>query len=345
MTTAARSPLDDAAIQAHLDNLTKPPGSLGRLEDVAASLCRIQATLAPQTRPRHLALFAADHGVVQAGVTAWPSDVTGLMIANILGGGAASSVLARQTDTTLRLVDVGSMSPVHEESDSYRAAKITEATANLADGPAMTVEQLEAAFRVGEEEADRAAKNGARVVLAGEMGIGNTTPAACLGVVLCDASPELMTGRGAGADDETLARKQAIVSQASARASARLKDDPTAAMAEVAGFEIVAMAGFYTGAARLGRTILLDGFITTAAALVAERRSPGTAQQMLAAHCSAEPGHRRMLEHLGMEPLLDWSLRLGEGTGALLALPLLDAAAAMVSDMATFADAGIDKEG
>ncbi len=152
-----------------------------------------------------------------------------------------------------------------------------------------------------------------------------------------------MTGRGAGADDETLSRKQTVVTQATARAAARLTDDPLSAMAEVAGFEIVAMAGFYAGAARLGLTILLDGFITTAAALIAERRAPGTARHMLAAHCSAEPGHRRMLEHLGLDPLLDWSLRLGEGTGALLALPLLDAAAAMVSDMATFADAGIEQ--
>jgi len=343
MTANAQSSLDDATIKAHLDNLTKPPGSLGKLEDVAISLCRTQGSLAPRTRPRHLAIFAADHGVVQAGVTAWPSEVTGLMIANILGGGAASSVFAHQTDTTLRLVDVGSGSPTHAPSDGYRDAKIAESTANLAEGAAMTVDQLEAAFAVGVEEAEWAAISGARLVLAGEMGIGNTTPAACLGVLLCDASPEVMTGRGAGADNVTLSRKLGVVTQASARAAALLKDDPTAAIAEVAGFEIIAMAGFYATAARLGFTILVDGFITTAAALVAEHRAPGTVRHMIAAHCSAEPGHRRMLDHLGLDPLLDWSLRLGEGTGALLALPLVDAAAAMVCDMATFADAGIEQ--
>lgn len=337
--------LDASAIQAHLDSLTKPPGSLGRLEDVAKALCRIQGTLAPETRPRHLALFAGDHGVARSGVTAWPSEVTGLMIANIVGGGAASSVFARQTDTTLRLVDVGSLAPPQQASDLYYAAKIGESTANLAEGAAMTPRQFSDAFVVGVQEAERAAKDGAQVLLAGEMGIGNTTPAACIGVLLCEASPEQMTGRGAGADDAILARKLEVVTDASARAAAKLADDEVAALAEVAGFEIVAMAGYYAAAARLGRTILLDGFITTAAALVAERRAPGTAKHMLAAHCSAEPGHRLMLERLGLEPMLEWSLRLGEGTGALLALPLLDAAAAMVRDMATFADAGIAKGG
>ncbi len=344
MTDTPAPTLDESAIQAHLDNLTKPPGSLGKLEDVAKTLCRIQDTLAPETRPRHLTLFAADHGVVQSGVTAWPSEVTGLMIANILGGGAASSVFARQMDAVLRLVDVGSLAPRHEKSDAYCPAKIAEGTEDLSKGAAMSPKQFSEAFLVGAEEAQWAVEDGAKVLLAGEMGIGNTTSAACLGVLLCDATPELMTGRGAGADDKTLACKLEVVTQATERAKEFLAEDDIAAMADVAGFEIAAMAGFYAAAARLGAVILLDGFITTAAALVAERRAPGTARNMIAAHCSAEPGHQRMLEHLGLEPLLDMSLRLGEGTGALLALPLLDAAAAMMKDMATFKDAGIAKE-
>jgi nicotinate-nucleotide--dimethylbenzimidazole phosphoribosyltransferase len=341
--------LTPADIQAHLDNLTKPPGSLGRLEQVAARLCAIQQSLAPRTRPRRLVLFAADHGVVQAGVTAWPSDVTGLMIANIVGGGAASSVFSRVSGTELHLVDVGSVSAPLEPGPFYRAAKIGEGTANLAEEPAMTQAELEAAVAEGRREAERAVADGVRVLATGEMGIGNTTAAACLGCLLTGAPPEDMVGRGAGADDATYARKLQVVQQAVQRAEARRApqaspEDRAAALAGVCGFEIAAMAGLFEAGAAQGLTLVVDGFIATAAALLAEDRRPGTAQQMIAAHCSAETGHGRMLEALGLTPLLDWALRLGEGTGALLALPLLDAAAAMAGEMATFADAGIAAE-
>jgi nicotinate-nucleotide--dimethylbenzimidazole phosphoribosyltransferase len=385
-----RARLTPADIRAHLDGLTKPPGSLGRLEDLAARLCAIQQTLEPRTRPRRLVLFAADHGVVQAGVTAWPSAVTGLMIANIVGGGAASSVLAAECGAELRLVDVGSVSdplvPLRPEpgrpepgppEPSYRVARVGAGTRNLAEQPAMTAAELEAAVAEGRREAEQAAAHGVQVLATGEMGIGNTTAAACLGCLLTGAAPPDMVGRGAGADDATLARKLQVVTRAvqrartdarahagtdagtDARADARADargegsaealferslEERMAALAGVCGFEIAAMAGLYEAGAEQGLTLVVDGFIATAAALLAESRRPGTATQMIAAHCSAETGHARMLESLGLPPLLDWGLRLGEGTGALLAMPLLDAAATMVGRMATFAEAGIAAE-
>jgi nicotinate-nucleotide--dimethylbenzimidazole phosphoribosyltransferase len=333
--------LTEAEIRAQLDRLTKPPGSLGRFEDLAARLCAIQQTLRPATRPRLLALFAGDHGVVDEGVTAWPRTVTAAMVENILAGGAASSVLARSTGTILRLIDVGTQAPAQPESDGYRCARIAAGTANLAHQPAMDPDQLEAALAIGAGEAARACEHGVRVVAAGEMGIGNSTPAACLAALLGGFSTAAVTGRGAGADDATLARKRAVVAHAVERVRPRLASQPRHAMAAVAGFEIAAIAGFYIHAARSGLTIVLDGFIATAAAMMAEHLAPGTAAAMIAAHHSAEPGHPLMLAHLGLTPFLDWRMRLGEGSGALLLMPLLDAATAMIRDMASFDSAGI----
>jgi nicotinate-nucleotide--dimethylbenzimidazole phosphoribosyltransferase len=335
--------LTETDVRAQLDRLTKPPGSLGSLEDLAARLCTIQQTLRPVTRPRLLALFAGDHGVVDEGVTAWPRAVTAAMVENILAGGAASSVLARSTGTLLRLIDVGTQAPARPESEGYRCARLAPGTANLAHQPAMDVDLFEAALAIGASEAARACEHGVRVVAGGEMGIGNTTPAACLAALLGGFSTAAVTGRGAGADDATLARKRAVVERAVARARPLLARQPRLAMAAVAGFEIAAMAGFYIHAARSGLTIVLDGFIATAAAMVAEQLAPATATAMIASHGSAEPGHAPMLAHLGLSPFLDWRMRLGEGSGALLLMPLLDAAAAMIRDMASFDSAGIPR--
>ena len=331
-------------IQAHLDGLTKPPGSLGRLEDLAARLCLVQATLEPVTSPRKLVLFAADHGVVAEGISAWPSDVTGLMVANIHGGGAASSVLARSSGTALELVDVGTASPAMPEAPGYICSKIRAGSRNLLREPAVTAKEWRTALAIGDERARAAAADGMRVVAAGEMGIGNTTPASCLASLLADLPAESSVGRGAGSDDEIVQRKIQVVEAAVAEARSILETDPEAAMARVAGYEIVAMAGFFVRAHALRLTVILDGFIATAAALVAERLSPGAAGSMIAAHRSVEPGHGRMLEVLGLSPMLDWDLRLGEGTGALLLMPLLDASAALVKEMATFEGAGIRRE-
>jgi nicotinate-nucleotide--dimethylbenzimidazole phosphoribosyltransferase len=324
-----------ADVQAHLDALAKPQGSLGRLEALALRLSLVQQSLRPATTPRRLVLFAGDHGVVESGVSAWPSAVTGAMIATILSGRASSSALARAAGADLRLVDVGSASPEPAEPPAfYRSARVAPGTADLAHGPAMTVEQFDRAWAVGAEEARAATDAGYVVVAAGEMGIGNTTPAACLTMLLADVQPDDAVGRGAGADDAVLARKRSIVEQAVERARPLIANDVLSAVAQVGGFEIAAMAGFFAAAAAARRTILLDGYVATAAALIAERLAPGTAERMIAAHRSAEPGHGAALAALGLDPLLEWDMRLGEGTGALLAMPMLDAAAALLADVA-----------
>lgn len=328
-------------VRQHLDQLTKPPGSLGRLEDLAARLCLLQGTFAPETRPRRLVVFAGDHGVVAEGVTAWPATVTGLMIDNILRGGAASSVLARATGTDLVLVDAGSRAEPHPDHPAYRDGRERAGSRNLAREPALTPEEWDRAMALGQREAERARDDGMRVVAAGEMGIGNSTPAACLAALLLDLPAGRTTGRGAGADDPTLERKRTVVEAAVGRARGILAAEPRRALASVAGWEIAAMAGFFVGARELGLTAVLDGFIASAAALAAEHLYPGTARGLIAAHRSAEDGHRAVLAALGLEPLLDWEMRLGEGTAALLVMPLLDAAAAIVRDMATFEQLGL----
>ena len=333
---------DAGAARRHLDRLAKPPGSLGRLEDLADRLSTIQGTLAPRTRPRRLVLFAADHGVAAEGVTMWPSSVTGVMIGSILQRGAACTVLAAAAAADLRLIDVGTLADPLPERPEYEVRKVGPGTANLAVGPAMTGAEFEQALGIGRDEALRASVDGMAVVAAGELGIGNTTAASCLAVLLGNVPLDQAIGRGAGADDATLARKRQVVAQATARVRDRLDPDPRRAIAAVAGYEIVAMAGFFLEAHRLGLTIVLDGMIATAAALIAEAIRPGTAGSMIAAHRSAELAHAAMLARLGLDPLLsDWQLRLGEGTGALLAFPLLDAAAAMIGQMHTLDALGI----
>ena len=329
-------------VRRYLDRLTKPPGSLGRLETLAIRLAGIQQTLAPQTRPRRLVLFAADHGVVAEGVTAWPAAVTHQMVQNIAAGGAASSVLARSTGTDLRLIDVGTLGPDLGDVPGYACRKVRAGSRNLAREPALTVGEFDRAVSVGREQALLSATDGMRLVAAGEMGIGNSTSASCLTALLADVPAEMAVGRGAGADEDSMARKRAVVAAAVEAQRDRLPGEPLAAIAAVAGLEIAALTGFFMAAADLGLTVVLDGYIATAAALAAERLRPGTAASMIAAHRSAEPGHAAALARLELEPFLDtWNMRLGEGTGALLLLPLLDSAAAILNGMATFDSAGI----
>jgi nicotinate-nucleotide--dimethylbenzimidazole phosphoribosyltransferase len=326
-------------IRAHLDSRAKPPGSLGRLEDLAAALCRVQRTLAPVARPRRVVLFAADHGVVAEGVSAWPAAVTAAMVRTIADGRAASRVLADASGTELRLIDVGVDGPAWPDDGAYRNRRVRAGSRNLAVEPALTVDEFRAAVRVGEEQADEADADGVRVVAAGEMGIGNTTPASCLTALLAGVPADDAVGPGAGADAPTLDRKRHVVRATVDREHRRRDADPEAMMAAVGGLEIAAMAGFFRRSASLGLTVVLDGFIATAAALVAERLGPGTTAHLIAAHRSAEPGHAAALRYLGLTPYLDgWNLRLGEGTGALLLVPMLDAAAA-ICRMASLAEA------
>jgi nicotinate-nucleotide--dimethylbenzimidazole phosphoribosyltransferase len=329
--------LSEQTIAAHLDALAKPQGSMGRLEALAADLARIQQRLDPVTHPRRLILFAADHGVVADGVSAWPQAVTGAMMATIAAGKATSTALAAAHGCDLKLIDAGAAFPPPGTAPPPPGL-LAGGTGSLAHGPAMTATQFAAAWALGKASAQRAAEDGIAVLLLGEMGIGNTTPAACLTMLLTGAEGDVATGRGAGADDDILARKRAIVIAAAGRAGMLLADNPQAAIAEVAGFEIIAMAGCFAEAARRGLTLLLDGYVATAGALVAERLCPGTANMMIAAHRSAEPGHGAALAALGLAPLLEWEMRLGEGSGALVALPLLDSAAALIGKVALLSE-------
>lgn len=342
--------LTSANIWRHLDGLTKPPCSLGRLEELAVRLCVIQQTLAPKTTPRRLVIFAADHGVAASGVTAWPMSVTGLMVRNMCSGGAASTVLARQAGVDVVLVNVGtSEEPIADPSAvtalRYRSSRLCSGTRNLSEEPALTIDEFQRSWEIGAEEASIAARDGMRLVIAGEMGIGNTTSAACLAMLLAAVPLLEAVGRGAGADDATLQRKRAIVDQAVLRARALVARDPLTATASVAGLEIAAIAGFLVAAQAAGLTIVLDGYVASAAALIAKQQSPQTTDAMIAAHLSAEPGHARVLEQLGLSPFLDWQMRLGEGTGALALLPQIDAAAAIVGQMATLESWGIKPRG
>jgi nicotinate-nucleotide--dimethylbenzimidazole phosphoribosyltransferase len=334
--------------QAHLDALAKPPGSLGRLEALAVRLAMIQQRLDPVTRPRRLVLFAGDHGVVASGVSAWPSAVTGIMIATIAAGRATSSALAAAQGCDLRLVDVGSIGPPLADPPAFYAhAPVAAGTNDLSVGPAMTVAQFDAGWKIGADEAQRAIAEGNAVLIAGEMGIGNTTAAACLTGLLAvgETADVTIVGPGAGADAATLWRKQVIVADAVARARTLFVHDARAAIAGVCGHEIAAMAGFFAAGAQGGATLLIDGYVATAAALIAERLAPGTAARMIAGHRSAEPGHAVALAALGLEPLLDWGMCLGEGSGALVALPLLDSAAALLTGVARLDELGLPNGG
>ena len=323
--------------------LTMPPGSLGRVLEVGRQLGAIQRTDRPSGDPALIAVFAADHGVAEAGVSAYPQAVTGQMVANYLAGGAAVNVLARRAGAEVRVVDLGvrSLPDGVRDHPGLIARPIRGGTSNLLEGPSMTRAEAFAAFAVGLDLADRwAGAEGFRVVALGEMGIGNTTTAAILAAALTGAASDRVVGRGTGVDDEGLARKRAAVARALA-IHPPPADDPWATLADLGGFEILGLAGLAVGAAGHRALVVLDGFISAVAGLVAARLCPGLAGSLLAAHVGAEPGHRVVLEALGLAPLLSWDLRLGEGSGAALALPMIAAAGDILRDMATFESAAV----
>jgi nicotinate-nucleotide--dimethylbenzimidazole phosphoribosyltransferase len=325
-------------VRAALDAKTKPPGSLGRLEEVAVRVAAIRGTAAPGRLPAAIVLAAADHGVAARGVSAYPQEVTGQMLENFAGGGAAICVLARAAGADLHVFDLGVVAPSGD--GRIRNLRIAAGTGDIMEGPAMSQEEAARCLVAGAGVAADLAAAGIGIVALGEMGIGNTTSASALVAALLSADPETTCGRGTGVDDAGLARKVAAVRQA----IAVNRPDPADALGTLAalgGFEIAFLAGVAAGAAQRGVVVLLDGFITGAAGLVAERLAPGAREAMLAAHLSPEPGHRLVLDALGLEPLLDLRLRLGEGSGAALALPLVHAALAILEEMATFESAGV----
>jgi nicotinate-nucleotide--dimethylbenzimidazole phosphoribosyltransferase len=321
-----------AAIRAALDARAKPPGSLGRLEDLACRLAAIRGTAEPGRLDPVIVVCAADHGIAEEGVSAYPQDVTAHMLRAFAGGQAAICVLAREARARLVVADLGVREPVPGVLDR----RIRAGTANAARGPAMTREEAERAIAAGMGLADDAVA-GSRahpVVALGEMGIGNTTAASAVTACLLGAEPAVVCGRGTGVDDAGLERKVAAVRRA-LTVNRPSPSDPLGVLAAVGGLEIAALAGVVLGCTARRTPVLVDGFITAAAALVAVRLEPRCAGVLIASHRSPEPGHAVILEALELDPLLDLGLRLGEGSGAALALPLVAAALAILSDMAT----------
>jgi nicotinate-nucleotide--dimethylbenzimidazole phosphoribosyltransferase len=306
-----------------LDRLAKPPGALGRLEDVADRLCDIAGTCPPPfPDPVEVYVFAGDHGVLAQGVSPWPQSITAAMVRTFAMGGAAVNALARQVDAEVVVVDVGVAVPV----DGALDRNVRRATADLSIGAAMTADEAEAAFEVGRS---LAAASTAGLLVTGDMGIGNTTPSAAIIAALTGRSGAEVTGRGTGIDDATLDLKTTIVEAAATRVRGA---DPMTVLAEVGGLEIAAIAGFVSGA-RV--PVLVDGVIALAGLLVAAERDATVLDRVLAGHRSTEPGASAVLDHLKLEPLLDLGMRLGEGTGALLAVPIVQAAARIIIEMAT----------
>ena len=342
-TVAAVPPVSTdarAAARDRLDRMTKPRGSLGRVEDLAVALAGIAGECPPPLPvPAAVAVFAGDHGVHVRGVTPWPQEVTAQMVANFLAGGAVVNAFARQAGASVTVVDVGVCTPLPAHPD-LRQRRVAAGTSDMTTGPAMTREEARRAVEVGIEVARELVDAGAACLVTGDMGIANTTAAAALTCAFTGADPAVATGRGTGIDDATLERKTDVVRRALA-----LHDpdpsDPLGVVAAVGGLEHAALAGFVLGGAAAGVPVLLDGVNAGAAALVAVALAPASVGYLLAGHVSAEPGHARALAALDVEPLLDLGMRLGEGTGALLALPLVAGAARALHDVATFDSAGV----
>ncbi len=327
--------------QAHIDNLTKPKGSLGRLEELALQLYLIQGG-APAADPMRIYTVAGDHGVNEEGVSLFPQEVTRQMVMNFLSGGAGINVLARTADAQLYVVDAGSCGGTYDEHPNLIQAKIAPGTANLAKGPAMTREQCLEALLLGISLADRAAEAGVKVLGTGDMGISNTTPSTALYCAYLGLKPEAVTGPGTGLDKKAVASKANVVSKGLvANSEAVDSGDPLNILAGLGGLEIATLAGLILGGAKNRQLVCVDGFISTAAYVAAWKICPAVKDYCVISHVSAEPGHREAISVLGLKPLLDLGFRLGEGTGAACAMYLVRSAADMYNRMATFADAGV----
>jgi nicotinate-nucleotide--dimethylbenzimidazole phosphoribosyltransferase len=341
---AARTvtPVDMAAAQTAAvlhSQLTKPAGSLGMLERVGVQLAAIAGRCPPPVpEPVTIAVFAADHGVVAEGVTAWPQEVTAQMVANFCAGGAAINVLARHTGADVVVTDVGVATPVPSDAPGLVRRTVRPGTGNIAVEPAMTPVEARSALDVGADVATQAA-GGARMLVTGDMGIGNTTASAAVIAAITGLPATAVTGRGAGADDAILARKTEVVERALRRIPASA--DPLLILSELGGLEIAALTGFIVGGAASRLPVVIDGVIAAAAALAAAALVPDAANYLIGGHRSGEPGSAAALSHLRIEPLLDLQMRLGEGSGATLAVPLVQAAAKILAEMATFDAAGV----
>ena len=351
-------PAWEARARERAANLAIPAGSLGRVVELGVRLAAIQRTLKPSLPRKTVAVMAGDHGVVRRGVSAFPAEVTPQMVANFARGQASINALARSAGARVVVVDVGVDADlaavpgleltrdVVEAVDRGRVLdrKVRRGAGDISEGPAMSRDEAVAALGVGIEVVQALRARGLDLVATGDMGIGNTTPSSALACVFTGRGPEEVTGRGTGIDGRALGRKRSVVARA-LEVNRPDPSDPVGALAKVGGLEIGALAGVVLGAAAAGIPVLVDGFISTAGALVACALAPAARGYAIAAHRSREPGHGVMLEHLGLEPLLDLDLRLGEGTGAALAMPLVDGAASVLREVATFAEAGVSEGG
>lgn len=334
--------LDEAAARRAMERqmqLTKPPGSLGRLEELAIQLAAITGQVRPRLPRKAVIVMAADHGVTREGVSAYPSDVTAQMVGNFLAGGAAINVLARRAGARVVVVDVGVASDI-PASDGLVVRKVAQGTRNLAVEPAMTRQEAERAVEAGIEVVESEQRRGLDLVATGDMGIGNTTASSAIVALLAGRRVADVVGRGTGVDDDGLARKvQAI--ERGIQATRPDTTNPLDVLAKVGGLEIAGLAGVILGGAAHGLPVVIDGFISGAAALVAGTLCPESRRYMIASHRSVEVGHVAALEALGLKPLLQLDLRLGEGTGAAIAMHLIDDALAIQDEMATFSEAGV----
>ncbi len=322
--------------------LTKPPGALGSLERLAIEFCAMQGRTRPRIQRVHIAVFAADHGVAAEGVSAFPQAVTGEMVRNFASGGAAISVLARELGATLEVINLGTVNDPGSVQGvtNYRLAS---STGNFTVEPAMSERQLALALNVGRQTVEGAKTAGAELYIGGDMGIANTTAATALAAVLLNLAPQQLAGPGTGLDSKGVAHKVAVIERALALHRAHF-GSPLEALRRLGGFEIAALAGSYIACAQMGVPVLVDGFIASAAALAAKSIRPQAERWFLFSHASAEPGHQHMLSALGARPLLDLGMRLGEGSGAAVAVPLLRLACALHNDMATFEQAGVSEK-
>jgi nicotinate-nucleotide--dimethylbenzimidazole phosphoribosyltransferase len=335
--TVSPNRLQDA--QNHLDSLTKPPGSLGVLEDIARRFAALRDKPFPTRCSKSIYVFAADHGVVAEKISAYPSEVTGQMLRNFIDEGAAINVLAEHFDVDVEVVDIG-VDGDFEGLPKLLHRKISKGTANMAKGPAMSRQQAEQALDVGWNLAMNKAREGVDIIGVGDMGIGNTTPSSAILSLYGKTGPDKSTGRGTGIDDATLKRKIEVIGQ-SIRCNQPNADDPVGVLAKIGGFEIGGIAGMILGCAANRIPVVVDGLVSAAAAMIALKLNPKVADAIFTSHKSVEPGHQIFFDVLQSPPLFDFRMRLGEGTGAVIGINLLEAAAKIYSRMATFQSADI----
>jgi nicotinate-nucleotide--dimethylbenzimidazole phosphoribosyltransferase len=336
--------LDESAMrdaEHRIDRLTKPPGSLGRLEEIARQIAGIAGQLQPDLSGKAVIVMAGDHGVCAEGVSAFPAEVTPQMVLNFLNGGAAVNVLSRHVGADVVCVDIGVNADLSHPNLVSR--KIRKGTDNIAAGPAMSLDEAVRAIQAGVDIVDGLAARGYRMFATGEMGIGNTTPSSALLAALTGMDVEAVVGRGTGIGDEALRHKRDVIRRA-LDVNRPNAGDPLDVLAKLGGFEIAGLVGVIIGAAANRCPVIIDGFISSAAALVASRIAPLSSAYMLPSHLSHEQGHRVLMEHIGLRPILQMDMRLGEGTGAVMAFPIVEAAVKLMNEMATFESAGISEK-